>query len=294
MKNIRHILNSLPAFVESARLGSFTKAGTKLGMAQPSVSRFIHNLEAGIGVALFDREHNQIKLTKDGKLFFDAVTLGLDHISGTVTSMQESISDAVVTIGCTHGFSHMWLQDRFAKIQAILPDHKLQIVTTDHTTPLTHEDVDCAIRLGDGNWPNCEIQFLFSEEVFPVCTPEYAQNNNIRSTKGITARKIQSLSLLMQDQGVYGWLGWREWFSHHGISYQFDLNQKPINNYAFILQAAMEGKGIALMWAGLDAPYLERRWLIELGQLRVVTGNAYYLTFPKNSPFANRISQAFM
>jgi LysR family glycine cleavage system transcriptional activator len=293
MKNIRPILNTLPAFIESARLGSFTKAGEKLGMAQPSVSRFIHNLEASIGVALFERNHNQIKLTKQGKTLFDAVTLGLDHISSTVVNMQENASEAIFTMGCTHGFSHMWLQERFLKIQDVLPRHKLQIVTTDHTSPLTHEDVNCAVRLGDGNWPDCEARFLFAEQVFPVCTPEFAQNNSIPDAKSITPQELQNLPLLVQDAGIYGWLGWRDWFAHHGVSYQYEADQKPINNYAFILQAAMEGKGIALMWKGLDAPYLERRWLIELGQLRVNTGNAYYLTFPKNSPYADVISQVF-
>ena len=125
MKNVRHILNTLPAFVESARLGSFTKAGEKLGMAQPSVSRFIHNLEINTGLELFDRNHNRIKLTKDGKQLFDAVTLGLDHINNTLENMCETSMTGALTIGCTHGFSHMWLQERFSKIQDALPQHCL-------------------------------------------------------------------------------------------------------------------------------------------------------------------------
>jgi len=293
MKNIRSILNTLPAFIESARLESFTKAGKRLGMAQPSVSRFIHILEANIGLELFDRNHNRIRLTTHGKMLFDAVTLGFDHISSTVINMQETASEAVLTIGCTHGFSHMWLQQRFLKVQAALPQHKIQVVTTDHTASLTHEDVNCAIRLGDGNWPDCDARFLFSEQVFPVCTPEFAQNNNIADVNAVTPQRLQDLPLLVQDAGDYGWLGWRDWFAGHGVSYQYETNQKPINNYAFILQAAMEGKGIALMWEGLDAPYLERHWLIELGRLRVTTRNAYYLTFPKNDPNIDAISHAF-
>jgi len=54
----------------------------------------------------------------------------------------------------------------------------------------------------------------------------------------------------------------------------------------------MAGQGIALMWDGLDAPYLQRKWLIELGKLRIQTKNTYHLSFPKNSPYEQRISQA--
>ena len=119
------------------------------------------------------------------------------------------------------------------------------------------------------------------------------QKYNIADKLNLTAETILDLPLLVQDAGKYGWLGWRDWFAQHGVAYEFYPNRETINNYAFILQAAMEGKGIALVWEGLDAPYLERRWLVELGNLRVTTGNAYYLTFPKNSPFADRVSQAF-
>lgn len=289
---MRHILNALPVFVESARLRSFTKAGKALGMAQPSVSRFIHNLEASTGLKLFHRKHNRIELTENGKQLYDATTLGLDHISRTISVLRETAGSSVVTIGCSHGFSHMWLQARLPKIQAALPHHKVQIVTTDHTVSLTHEDMSCAVRLGDGNWPDCQSKFLFAEEVFPVCTQEFAHKHNLTDTRRLTPDKLQNLPLLVLDAGKYGWLGWHEWFACHGISHNVPPDAELINNYAFTLQAAMAGQGIALMWAGLDAPYLKREWLVELGALRIKTKNAYYLTFPSNSPFAHAISQA--
>lgn len=293
MKNIRNILGTLPAFVESARLGSFTKAGDKLGMAQPSVSRFIHNLEASTGLSLFHRNHNKIELTENGKLLFDAVTLGLDHINSTIATMRESDESSVVTIGCSHGFSHMWLQAKLPEIQKSLPHHKVQIVTTDHTVFMSQEDVSCSVRLGDGNWPDYVSKFLFAEEVYPVCTQEFAQRYNIMNVESLTPRDLLKLPLVVLDAGKYDWLGWREWFSYHGISYEIALDAELINNYAFTLQAAMSGQGIALMWDGLDAPYMNKGWLIELGQFRVKTRNAYYLTFPKYSPFADNFKQAF-
>ena len=59
-RRIIPLLNSFPAFEEAARAGSFTQAAKNLGMAQPSVSRFISNLEDNLGVALFDRQHNKV------------------------------------------------------------------------------------------------------------------------------------------------------------------------------------------------------------------------------------------
>ena len=292
MVNLRSILNALPVFVAAARLGGFTKAAAHLGMAQPSVSRFINNLEADTGLILFQRNNNQIELTDAGEKLFDAVSMGLDHIARTITILQESASDETITIGCTHGFSHLWLQPRLSEIQALLPRHEVQIVTTDHTVTLTHEDVGCAVRFGEGNWAGCESRRLFDEVVFPVCSPEFAQNNDITDATSLTPDELRDLPLLVQDTGKYGWLSWPEWFAHHGTTHEIAPDAELINNYAFTLQAAMGGEGIALMWDGLDAPYLSKQWLVELGRFRVSTGKAYYLTFPHNSPFAGIIGQA--
>jgi DNA-binding transcriptional LysR family regulator len=279
-------------FVEAASLGGFTRAGKKLGMSQPSVSRFINNLEAHTGLKLFFRNNNQIELTSDGQKLLEAASLGLEHISQTLSILRRNAADSTVTIGCTHGFSHMWLQVRLAEIQKLLPQQNVQIVTADHTVTLTHEDVSCAVRFGDGNWSDCDSRFLFSEVVFPVCSAEFAHNNNITDAHALTPDLLRELPLIVQDTGNYGWLSWREWFYNHGLSYEFAPNAKPINNYAFTLQAAMGGEGVALVWEGLDSPYLSKHWLVELGQLRVRTGNAYYLTFPKNSAFPDDIFPA--
>ena len=49
LRQLMPILNALLVFEEAGRQNSFTHAGRKLGMAQPSVSRFIANLESHLG-----------------------------------------------------------------------------------------------------------------------------------------------------------------------------------------------------------------------------------------------------
>ena len=77
-------LRHLRYFVAVAEELNFTRAAAKLHLAQPSLTRQIHNLEAEIGVRLFDRQKSQIVLTEEGQLFFvDAkrlVALSLESI----------------------------------------------------------------------------------------------------------------------------------------------------------------------------------------------------------------------
>ncbi|WP_173917180.1 LysR family transcriptional regulator [Halobacillus sp. Marseille-Q1614] len=65
--DIRH----LKYFIEVARSSSFTRAAENLFVTQPTISKMIKNLEAELGVELFERSRKQLILTDAGRVILD-------------------------------------------------------------------------------------------------------------------------------------------------------------------------------------------------------------------------------
>ncbi|STV72818.1 DNA binding protein HpkR [Klebsiella michiganensis] len=68
---MRYSPEALTAFVESVACGSFSAAARRLRKSQSTISTAIANLEADLGVTLFDRTSRQPTLTPQGEQVFE-------------------------------------------------------------------------------------------------------------------------------------------------------------------------------------------------------------------------------
>ena len=289
-RQLSPVLNALLVFEEAAKHNSFTRAGEQLGMAQPSVSRFIANLENHLDVTLFARRHNKLQLTAKGEILFRASAFGFDAIRAACTELRAETQPRILSVECTHGFAQMWLLPRIQTLMAELPGWKLRLISSEGDARLSTNEADLVIRLGDGNWGDDESLLLFRESVFPVCSPEFARQNNL-DLEQLSADDIKELPLIFQDFGEQEWLGWEEWFVRNGIEFAYPKDVFPVSNYALSLQSAMEGRGIALAWEQLVEQYLGNQWLSEVCGLRTNTDNGYYLVFSSESQVAPLVRQ---
>ena len=284
------ILNALLVFEEAGRQNSFTLAGRNLGMAQPSVSRFVANLESHLGTTLFERQHNRLRLSASGERLHRAVANGLDEIRAACAEVESNSEAPVLSIECTHGFSYMWLLPRVQSLMELLPGWRLRTINTDGKLPSSSNEADLVVRIGDGSWAHEESLLLFEEEVFPVCAPSFMQQHNLAQRK-VDPLELTELPLVCEDLGNRGWMGWADWFSHFNVDFNFADDTRPIYNYALVLQAAMEGKGLALAWEQLAEPHLGNNWLVEVTGLRVKTNQGYYLCFSPTNPVGDLLVQ---
>jgi DNA-binding transcriptional LysR family regulator len=81
-------LRHLRYFVAVADALNFTKAAELLRLAQPSLTRQIHNLEGELGVRLFTRAKNQVALTTEGRAFLSDAKRLLAQAEESINSVQ--------------------------------------------------------------------------------------------------------------------------------------------------------------------------------------------------------------
>jgi LysR family glycine cleavage system transcriptional activator len=289
-RQILPILNALLVFEEAVRQNSFTHAGRKLGMAQPSVSRFVGNLENHLGAALFERQHNRLRLTASGERLYQAVTSGLDEIRAACAEVESSSEPPVLSVECTHGFAYMWLLPKVQSLMKLLPGWRLRTINTDGEMMPTSAEADLVVRIGDGHWADKESLLLFEEEVFPVCGPDFMRQHGLMHRQ-IAPFDLIKLPLICEDLGDRFWMGWVDWFGHFNINFDFPDDARPLYNYALVLQAAMEGKGLALAWEQLAEPHLGNSWLVEVPGMRVKTNQGYYLCYSPSNPIGELLIQ---
>ncbi len=285
-------LNNLAAFESAVDMGSFTKAAESLGTTQPSISRHIASLESLLDVKLFTRLHHRVELTEAGIVLYDAVKLGLGHIRQAANQITSAPNQDAISIGCTYGFAHMWLMPRFSKLQQLIPDQQLRMVTSDTKTIFNLSEVDFALRFGKGDWSDGDSQKLFGEQLFPVCSPQFAKDH-FGGNSNVQASTLATLPLLHELEEEFSWLTWQQWLAHHDVAYKPPEKTYFYDNYALALQAAIEGQGVALAWLHLVERPLKSGQLVELEGLRVKTSSGYYLAYRQNHPMAELIVNWF-
>src|SRR5258705_4665422 len=175
-------LNALRAFEAAARSESFTRAAEELCVTQGAVSHQVKALEATLGIELFKRERQRLIITDAGREYLNVVRDALDRIAAGTERVLQRQNSGVLTVSTSPDFAAKWLVNRLGRFGEAHPGIDLRISATLQHVDFAREDVDLAVRHGDGNWPGLDVVRLSSEQLFVVCSPKLVPGPN-RITK---------------------------------------------------------------------------------------------------------------
>lgn len=291
MQNFRQSLPQLDlliAFEAASRHGSFTRAAEELNITQSAVSQQIRTLEQRLGLALFERSHRMVRLSPEGRTFHNSVSVALGHLLNATNALKEGAGSARLHIATDDSVAALWLAPRLQRFQSLFPDIQLRLTASDRPEDCFAENIELSIVHGDGRWSGYECEPLIEEEVFPICAPEYLER--MGPLNSIT--DLHQHQLIDLEYERWSWMNWSIWLTEKNASLTGAQRVLQCNAYPIVLQAARQGQGIALGWAGFVDDDLKSGALVRPVQDSLHTRYAYYLVQRYNQPISSQ-AQAF-
>ena len=261
----------LAAFEAAARTGSVTAAANELGLTQSAVSRQISALEKQLGVALFLRERQTIRLTLAGDGYAREVREALRRISNASLNLKANPSGGTLNLAILPFFGTRWLTPRIAHFLKAHPGLVVNLITRLEPFDFRFDTLDAAVHFGVARWPGAALTFLMDEAVLPVCSPEFKARHEIQAPGDVL--KVPLLHLNTRPDA------WELWFSQNEIPFE-TLHGMLFDQFMPMVEAASAGLGAALLPRFLIDRELEQGLLVPAAEGRAMETGQYYLAYP--------------
>ncbi len=275
MNNHLPPLGALRAFEAAARLLSFTKAAEELHVTPAAISHQIHALEEDFGVRLFQRLSRSIALTPSARILLPGLSAGFAEVQAAVGRLRAHNDTGTLTVTASPSFAAKWLVLRLHRFQEELPEIDVRISATDSVVDMSRGDFDVAIRYGAGRYPGLEVELLFTNEVFPACSPQLlAAGPPLRVPGDLRHHALIHDQAVERDPLVPTW---PMWLKAAGVTDMTAPSGLSFNNMHLALDAAIAGHGVVLAYSTIAAADISAGRLVRLFSLSLPDQFAYYL-----------------
>ncbi len=239
-------LKALWAFESAARHLSFSKASEELFVTPGAISQQVKLLEDFLGIPLFRRMHRRIRLTDAGQSLLPGLQDGFNRIGTAVSDVKSMNLNRPITISVAPSFASKWLVPRLGLLRDKHPDIDIRIDNTMEVVDLAHSDIDIGIRFGGGNYPDMQVDLLFCEEIFPVCSQSLISEYPLKHPSDLKHYHLLHYGTGNLDLGA-GWPDWKMWLMAAGASEVDSSHGSIFYQQELLIQAALDGQGVALV-----------------------------------------------
>ena len=266
-------LNGLRAVEVAGRRGTLALAAEELGVSIGAVSQQILKTEQQLGHPLFTRTPKGLVPTEFGAALLAYLERGFRELSRGV-ALAQAPNKSLLTLSVAPVFAAKWLVPRLHGFQAAHPGLLVRVNAAIELVDLDHSDVDMAIRVGPGGWPDVKAELLHRQRVFPICTAGLAKR-----LKGpgdlANVPIIQDKPPVIRD---FFQVRWNMWLALHGMDESMLVTAGPsYSDSALCLDAAIAGQGVMLGWHTLAMDALADGRLVKPFAEEADTGLGYYL-----------------
>lgn len=229
---------ALMAFEAAARHGSFARAAAELSLTEGAISRQIGRLEAFLGVTLFERVGNRVRLLPNGERYASQVRESLDRLErDSQYLMGQPVDGASLDIAVIPTFAMRWLIPRLPQFQQQHPHICVHLAERMEPFVLAGSGFDAAIHFEHPAWTGMRTYPLLHEVLVPVCHPAL-----LKEGKGATA--LDTLPRLHRRQNPDAW---ERYSRETGVALSNPATGARYDLHAMLIEAALAGLGVALV-----------------------------------------------
>lgn len=243
-------IDAMRLFLRVADAGSFSRAAVDLELGQPTVSRRIQDLEAGLGATLFQRTTRALSLTEAGKRFYSRavdIIAEFDAAEAEARGLEHE-PVGLLRLSCAASMGRIVISPEIPEFLGLYPHVRVDLMLDDTYTDLVGEGIDLAFRMGTLQDSSLMAKKLGDSPRALWASPEYLQR---------AGTPLHPSDLTGHDALTFRQAGQTEWrLSRDGetVSVPVDGRFKSSSG-EILLQASMRGLGILLgpNWLVRDA-----------------------------------------
>ncbi|NKB52309.1 MAG: LysR family transcriptional regulator [Rhizobiaceae bacterium] len=219
---------AIQVFREVAQNKGFAAAGRSLNVSTPTVSRLISELEADLGVRLFQRSTRSVALTEEGEQFLRRGVSLLDELEAVSLEIRErqTVPRGHLRISSVVAFGQERVAPALTGFMDLYPDITVELDISNRQVDLVQDHFDLAIRIGGSEGLKdsmLKARKITSQKLIFVATPEYVASKGAPNTlDDITHHRV-----VKQISGNWGRVN-ELW--HHGKKTVYNLPEALVVN----------------------------------------------------------------
>ena len=251
------LIDELKAFVATAQTGSFTAAADQLRVSNRLTSKYVAELEARLGVRLFQRTTRKVGLTPAGEDLLSRAPALLDDLDDLIGEVSEGSHGfaGVIRVSASVTFGEVWVSEMLDRFGQRNPALSIDLRLNDRHVDLATEGIDVAFRLGRTDTQSLKARKLGSFSSLLVASPDYLARKGTPQTPADLAHHDCIIDTNRRSS--------RRWAFGAGANESLVTVQGrfQVNSARVAVELATKGRGIAY------APRFTLREALAAGQL---------------------------
>lgn len=262
-------LKNLRTFQIAGQHLSFREAADDLAVTASAVSHQIKNLEAYLGVPLFERKTRMLEFTDAGQIYFEYLNTMFSRLESETQQLRVRYGRNIVRISAPPFFANEALLKRISSFQASSSELDIRVSTQPSRVNVHPAKADISILLGNDDWPELQTYRLFQRRFVTACSPGLMKEKKINSPE-----KLNQQTLIVHENEADAWDSWARQL---GVREPVPQKIMRFDSMSEVARAAEQGLGIALVSWPLSADWFRYNALVRVFEEEIDTEKYFYL-----------------